>query len=283
MLRPCYFNTTALYGLVAPHSSSLESSTDLSILTYINNIAQEALYATPEPVTKDFLLSCYTYVFMYNGRPSMLLFSKEYGKYCLMIDDPDLYGVHSTDAIYAFVQDNIPYLVNSEGFYNILTGEQINSSVDTHIFDKITNQNKISDVRVLTDEGTTVIGMYKDSNAEIITYKVNISINSGITGEWKTYSSTNQETVLSGAWLIRFDNSLLLFWLSPKTVAVPQITYSGTQLFNGLRYRGDYNVGNEVIGYTLAQLYINGIRTPFRKYNPDTGVWERLDNFFGEE
>lgn len=34
---------------------------------------------------------------------------------------------------------------------------------------------------------------------------------------------------------------------------------------------------------TYAQLYINGIRTPFRKYNPDTGVWERLDNFFGEE
>lgn len=34
---------------------------------------------------------------------------------------------------------------------------------------------------------------------------------------------------------------------------------------------------------TFAQLYINGIRTPFRKYNPDTGVWERLDNFFGEE
>lgn len=25
------------------------------------------------------------------------------------------------------------------------------------------------------------------------------------------------------------------------------------------------------------------VRRPFRKYNPDTGVWERLDNFFGEE
>lgn len=33
----------------------------------------------------------------------------------------------------------------------------------------------------------------------------------------------------------------------------------------------------------FCKLYINGIRTPFRKYNPDTGVWERLDNFFGEE
>lgn len=43
------------------------------------------------------------------------------------------------------------------------------------------------------------------------------------------------------------------------------------------------NLGDETIYSKYAKLYINGIRTPFRKYNHDTGVWERLDNFFGEE
>lgn len=59
---------------------------------------------------------------------------------------------------------------------------------------------------------------------------------------------------------------------------------NGVTLLNG-KFDSDviYVNETETINKTFAKLYINGIRTPFRKYNPDTGAWERLDNFFGEE
>ena len=76
--------------------------------------------------------------------------------------------------------------------------------------------------------------------------------------------------------------------LLPKEIYYNPTFIEGTYLLNGYRYLGIYednifNTGMDDIYLTYPQLYINGIRIPFRKYNPDTGVWERLDNFFGEE
>lgn len=85
----------------------------------------------------------------------------------------------------------------------------------------------------------------------------------------KVYNNTNVYDLKIG-----FDDNSL------KNIS--NITSTGVLLFEGL-YDNEYVSPNDKIGIKYAQIYINGIRTPFRKYNPDTGVWERLDNFFGEE
>ena len=167
------------------------------------------------------------------------------------------------------------------GFYNPFTSDW-DVSLTLHE-DGFTVRNGIAFGRVLSvqigDKTSMVSGIQSTSGSQVNNKYFVANVEAQASG-----TVTNKQSYTNPDFI--YSSSTPLQGIDSTNFEIP----SGIVLFNGM-----WRVSNSADGETIevgsdafaypkyAQVYINGIRTPFRKYNPDTGVWERLDNFFGEE
>lgn len=104
-------------------------------------------------------------------------------------------------------------------------------------------------------------------------------------GEWFVANSSSPfkfNYINENAYINKSDGELDSSYrdiLTPTDIVILQ----GAAYYNDQTIPVDFTTNGDSLNEPLAILYVNGIRTPLRKYNPETSQWERLDNFFGEE